>query len=298
MSESLKSYTVSEQETGTGEDTMETESIVYFHPTQDMYKMAAAKRHWWEGTVLPENILRAEDAGGFFVPVDCTVPHFYYKKKPWPEEVLSQAMETVLHGAPGLADAFLHPQVMTLMSERQRERWEPRRETMEKLAASLLAASAADSLFQKGRVNVLLGRPGDTDWQMEMTRRLLDPYLPRINSLIFHFEEVDGTDIWEETADQLEEYGYEYGLVPGMRPYLKTQKGLCCSRERCGGVILDYADTPRYPRVEREGRTVYADLTSNQEKEQVCIGKNGCILYISPLKYLDTIVKTGYDRKT
>ena len=275
---------------------METESIVYFHPIQDMHKMTAAKRHWWEGISLPGRVLRAEDAGGFFVPVDCLVPHYYYKKKPWPQEILSEAMATVLHGAPGLADAFLHPEVMTLVSEDRKERWTPRRETMERLSAGLLAACAADCLFQRGMVNVLLGRSEDTDWQMEMTRRLLAPYLPRINSLIFHYEEVEGTDIWEEAADELEAYGYEYGLVPCMKPYLTSEEALRCDRERCGGLILDYAEKPRYPRVEREGQTVYADLTSNREKELRYAGKNGRILYISPLKYLDTIVKNSYDR--
>lgn len=276
---------------------METESIVYFHPMQDMHKITAAKRHWWEDAALPRKVLRAEDAGGFFVPVDCQVPCFYYKKRTWPKEVLQEAMEHVMHGAPGLADAFLHPQIMTLLSEERRARWEPRRETVERLAAGMLAACAADCLFRRGMVTVLLGRPEDTDWQMEMTRKLLTPYLPRINSLIFYYEEVEGTDIWEETADELEAYGYEYGLVPGMKPYMGSEEGFRCGRERCGGVILDYADMPRYPRVEREGQTVYADLYSHPEKERNCAGKNGRILYISLLKYLDTVVKNGYYKK-
>lgn len=276
---------------------METESIVYFHSMQDMHKMTAAKRHWWESVSLTGEVLPAETAGGFFVPVDCPVPPFYYKRKPWPQEVLAQAMEHVLHGAPGLADACLHPQIMTLMSDEYIKRWEPRRETVERLSAALLAACASDCLYHRGRVTVLLGRPEDTDWQMGMTGRLLAPYLQRINSLTFHYEEVEGTDIWEEAADELEMYGYEYGLVPEMRPYLASGEGLCCGRERCGGVILDYADTPRHPRVEREGQTVYADLTSNPQKELNCARKNGRILYSSPLKYLDTVVKSEYYKK-
>lgn len=276
---------------------METESIVYFHPAQEEYKITAAKKHWWESASLQAKVLPAEAASGHFVTVDCPVPPFCYKKKPWKQEILSSAMEAVMHGAPGLADAFLHPQIMTLVSYEQKKRWETRRETMERLFAALLASYAADCLFQKGRVTVLLGLPEDTDWQMEMTRRLLAPYLPRINSLIFYYEEVEGLDIWEETADELEAYGYEYGLVPGMKPYLISGEGLRCGRERCGGAVLDYADTPRFPRVEREGRTVYADFVSNPEKEQSCTRKNGRILYISPLKYLDTVVKNEYYRK-
>lgn len=273
---------------------METESIVYFHPMHDRYKMIAAKKHWWENVTLPGKVLPAEATGGVFVPVDCPIPLFYYKKKSWRPEILADAMETVVGAVPGMADAFLHPQIMTLVSEERKERWKPRRETVERLSAALLAGHAAECLFQRGKVNVLLGRHEDTDWQMAMTRRLLSPYLPRINSLVFHYEEVEGTDIWEETAEELEMYGYEYGLVPGMKPYLVLEEGLRCGRERCSGVILDYADTQRSPRVEREGQTVYADLTSSPEKEQSYARKNGRILYSSPLKYLDTVVKNEY----
>ena len=67
---------------------METESIVYFHPMQETYKMTAAKKHWWESVSLPGKVLPAQAAGGFFVLVDCPVPLFYYKKKPRKQENL------------------------------------------------------------------------------------------------------------------------------------------------------------------------------------------------------------------
>lgn len=275
---------------------METETIVYFHPApEQMYKNNAAKKHWWQDAVLREKNLTAEKTEGFFTPVDCPIPPFYYKKRPWPPEILSEAMERVLHRAEGMADAFLHPDIVTCVSEKYAERWEMRKETMEKLGACLLAAYAADCLHEKGRVTVLLGSPDDTDMQMELTYRLLMPYLSRINSLLFYYEEVEGTDIWEETGVYLEEYGYEYGLVPEMRPYLAAETGLCCGKDRCGGVILDFAAAPRYPRMERD-KVIYIDLVPGWEKERNCIRKNGGILYVSPPKYLDTIVKTGYDR--
>lgn len=278
---------------------METERIIYFHPAEEeVHKNTAAKKHWWQDAVLRERSLTAEETGGFFVPVDCPIPAFYYKKKPWPQEILSEAMEEVLHRATGMADAFLHPDIMTLVSEKYAGRWEVRSETMERLAACLLAACAADCLRQKGSVTVLLGSPDDTERQMETVWQLLSPYLPRINSLLFYYEEVEGTDIWEETAVWLEEYGYEYGLAPAMRSYLKEAEGLRCGRDRCGGVILDFAPQARYPRTEREERVIYVDLASVQEKERSCIRKNGQILYVSPFKYLDTVVKSSYDRKT
>lgn len=275
---------------------MEEETIVYFHPApEQMNKNNAAKKHWWQDALLRERNLTAAEAGGFFLPVDCPIPPFYYKRKPWPPEILSEAMERILHRADGMADAFLHPDIMTYVSEKYAGRWEMRRETAERLGAGLLAVYAADCLHEKGKVTVLLGSPEDTDRQMEMTLGLLTPYLPRINSLLFYYEEVEGVDIWEETGYYLEEYGYGYGLVPAMRPYLAGEEGIRCGKERCGGVILDLAGGWRDPRMEREG-TVYVDLFSNREKERNCIRKRGEILYTSPLKYLDTIVKTGYDR--
>lgn len=275
---------------------METETIIYFHPaSEQMYKNNAVKKHWWQDAVLGEKKLTTAETGGFFSPIDCPIPPFYYKKRPWPPEILSEAMERILHHAEGMADAFLHPDIMTNMSEKYAARWETRRETMERLGACLLASYAAGCLHEKGRVAVLLGSPEDTDLQMQMTRELLRPYLSRINSLLFYYEEVEGTDIWEETGAYLEEYGYEYGLVPELRPYFAGEKGPCCKKGRCGGVILDFAATPRYPKTEQE-KVIYVDLASNREKERNCIRKNGEVFYVSPLKYLDTIVKTGYDR--
>lgn len=276
---------------------METDTIIYFHPTQgQMHKNTAAKKHWWQDAALREEKLGLEKTGGFFLSVDCAIPPYYYKKKPWTGELLSAAMEEVVHRADGMADAFLHPDIMTYMSEKFRERWEMRRDTFERLSACLLAACASGPLHEKGRVAVLLGKPEETDWQMELTQNLLLPYLSRINSLLFYYEEVAGTDIWEEMAAYLETYDYEYGLVPAMHPYSTGEEGLCCGRERCSGVILDFANTARHPRLEREDGTVYVDLTSDRERERSCMRKNGHVLYVSPLKYLDTIVKTGYDR--
>ena len=145
---------------------METETIIYFHPeTERMNKNNAAKKHWWQDAVLKERNLTAEKTGGFFVPVDCPIPPFYYKRRAWPPEILSEAMERILHRAEGMADAFLHPNIMTCVSEKYAGRWEMRRETAERLGACLLASYAADCLHEKGRVTVLLGSPDDTDLQ-------------------------------------------------------------------------------------------------------------------------------------
>lgn len=277
---------------------MEAQSILYFHPAREgMYKNDALKRHWWQKAMLQGQILTGESSEETFLLVDCPIPPFYYQKKPWPPEVLSEAMDRVLREARGMADAFLHPQIMTSVSEKCGERWEPHRETVENLVSVLLARYASDRLYEQGEAVVLLGRPEDTAWQMEMTARLLWPYLSRINCLTFFYEEVEGADIWEETEDCLETYGYEYGLIPRLLPYAEGEGGYRCGREKCGGVILDYCSSARYPRMRNHEQAVYVDLCSDRTKALACGRKGGEILYVSPLKYLDTAVKNSYDKK-
>ena len=277
---------------------MEAQSILYFHPAPEgMYKNDALKRHWWQKTVLQRQPLPQESYEASFRLVDCPVPSFYYQKKPWAPEILSEAMDDVLQEARGMADAILHPQIMTYMSEKYKERWEPRRETLENLVSVLLARYAADHLYEQGEAVVLLGESEETAWQMEMTARLLWPYLSRINRLSFFYEGVEGVDIWEETADCLDAYGYEYGLAPRMIPYRDGEEGCRCGTEKCGGVILDYCSSARHPRMRHKERIVYVDLCSDRTKALACGRKGGEILYVSPLKYLDTAVKSSYDKK-
>ena len=277
---------------------MEAQSILYFYPAPGgMYKNDALKRHWWQKAVLQGRALAGESSEETFLLAGCPIPAFYYQKKPWTPEALSEAMDEVLQKAPGMPDAFLHPQIMTYVSEKYRERWEPRRETLENLLSVLLTRYAADRLYEQGEAVVLLGRPEETMWQMEMTARLLWPYLSRINRLSFFYEEVEGVDIWEETEDCLEAYGYEYGLAPRMIAYRDGEEGYQCGREKCGGVILDYCSSARHLRIRHQEQTVYVDLCSDRTKALACGRKGGEILYVSPLKYLDTAVKNSYDRK-
>lgn len=70
---------------------------------------------------------------------------------------------------------------------------------------------------------------------------------------------------------------------------------LTCGKEKCGGMILDYGGQFRYPRILPEGG-IYIDTVSAMEKERQLRRKGLSIPYLSPLKYLDTMVKNSYDR--
>ena len=281
---------------------MEAETIVYYHPMmQPPHQDCAAKRHWWQDAslqerILPQQRLTAADGKNPITLVDCPVPPFSYKRKIWKPEALSECMESVLHRTSGMADVYLHPQVMTYLAEIYRERWETCRETLEVLLINLLADYGAFCLREQGQAAVLLGAPQDTEWQMEMTWRLLEPYLDRVNVLVFYYIEMEEADIGEELSYHLERYYYEYGLVPQLIPYQeKTRQGHESGRKQAG-VILDYGSSASYICNKSAKACVYIDMTSSSHKEQMYARRSGQILYVSPLNYLDTMVKNSYDR--
>ena len=311
---------------------------------------AACRAHWSD--VQSMGIRRYGDMHtaypAEFDVIGCPVPPFYYRHKPWKPEILSEAMENVLHRIEGMADAWLHPQIGEMLTEQYNRCWEPRRDTMRMVVKRLTEQYAAGVISRSGEAVVLLGKPEDTDWQMEMTRELLLPYLPRINRLLIFYEEIAETDIWMELGNHLDEYYYEYGLVPQLEPYVwsyggrttdfygipdtrnrlvtcgqpdmgsgmemqrevdegnniavqtepeKQQDTLKCGKTKCCGLILDYCEDFRYPKIMPGSSAVYLDVMSASGKERLLGRKTPRIPYISPLKHLDTMVKSSYYRK-
>lgn len=276
---------------------MESGSIVYFHPPYGQtHTIAAAKRHWWQKADLQGREVVFHYETPPFLLTACEIPPFYYRDKRWPPQLLSEAMDMVLQNACGMAKPYLHPQIVRYVSEMYAARWEADRETLERLMESMLASYGASCLYEAGAVTVLLGGDEDRMWQMEMTGRLLAPYLPRINSLLFYYEEREEIDVWEETAELLEDYAYEYGLAAEMLPYQKGKSGWRCGKKRCRGLLLDYREADKGPMAEPEERAVYLRLFPDPAKESACVLKYGQVLYASPLKYLDTVVKNSYHR--
>lgn len=330
---------------------MEREKIIYYYPMREQREgrkhQFAAKRRWFQEAALEarrlDGVYGDGAAGGGrgsegmrgnmrssvvqapeFEVIGCAVPPYYYRNRAWKPQILSEAMERVPRRVEGMTDTWIHPQIATLLTEEYEGRFAMRRETVQMVTAQLVRQYAARVIGTCGEVVVLLGEPADTDLQMEMTRELLQPYLPKINRLLIFYEEIAETDIWMELGSHLDEYYYEYGLVPQLEPYIvsygagatdtgaeQRQVGgtqseavgqpqeqhstLKCGKPRCGGMILDYSRQFRYPKIMPESRAVYIDVVSKAEKERLLGRKNPWIPYISPLKYLDTIVKSGYD---
>ena len=337
---------------------MEQETIIYYYPMpEEMTREEnryAAKKHWFQDASLKTALLARQEE---FQVLGCAVPPFYYRRKPWKAQILSETMETVLGDASGMADTCLHPAVKALLTEEYCSKWMPRASTIRMFIKYLLEEYAGKGFACCSQVTVLLGRPEDTDRQMEMTWELLQPFLPRVNRMVIYYEKQEipqrgewpqrteweeadtesipvdertaedrrgrslpeggsrrSRDVWEEASGEqeeqeelseyLEDYYYEYGLVPQLEPYVKSRAqpsgesmtaGLKCGKAKCGGVILDYCGQFRYPRMLPEGG-IYIDTVSVMEKERQLMRKGLSVPYLSPLKYLDTMVKNSYDR--
>lgn len=313
---------------------MEQETIIYYYPmTEQMAREEnryAAKKHWFQETSLKTVLIASQEE---FQVLGCAVPPFYYRHKPWKAQVLSEVMETVLGDAAGMTDTWLHPEIKALLTAEYCSKWTPRESTIRMLVRHLLAEYAGETFARCDRVTVLLGYSADTNRQMETTWELLQPFLPRINRMLIYYEkriisrreewqqdkkereeqeEREEQDIQDELKEYLGDYYYEYGLVPQLEPYVKPRTAgaeavpalqlegaesaqLKCGKAKCGGAILDYCDQFRYPKILPEGG-VYIDTVSVMDKERQLRRKDLSVPYLSPLKYLDTMVKNSYDR--
>ena len=204
-------------------------------------------------------------------------------------------MESVVRRADGLVDTFLHPQIAVMLAEEYGEKWIPRKNTVQMLVECLMEQHAQRVIERCGEAVILLGEAADADWQMEMAGELFQPYLPKINRLLIFYEEIAESDIWMELGRHLDDYYYEYGLVPQVEPYLESADGLRCAKHRISGIILDYGSRFRYPKIMPDSCAVYIDTVSECDKERLLGRKTPLTPYVSPLKYLDTMVKNSYD---
>lgn len=286
---------------------MEQETILYYYPLpakpDGTDNTTAARKHWFQEAVLHTALLARQEE---FCVLGCAVPPFSYRKRAWKAPVLYEAMETALHTAAGMTDTFVHPDILRLLGPERQGRWQPREDTIKMLLKYLLGQQAGEAPALSGMVTVLLGQPRDAARQLETTWELLEPYLPRVNRMLLYYEgQEDGLEALQE---YLEAYYYEYGLVPQPIPYRRTRTAesdsfsgesaavLRCGKERCSGVILDFAEGYRYPKT-GSWACAYIDAVSDGEKERLFGRKSPAAAYLSPLKYLDTLVKNSYDRK-
>ena len=155
-------------------------------------------------------------------------------------------------------------------------------------------------------VALLLGNAIFPEEQLERFTETMQPCFPYINRLTVVLELADESGYVAnenrdriETAidDLLEMLYYEYGLVgriwkaDGYKPQPPEIRN-----GQCPILFLDYGYEGKLPYSMMKNGGTYIDVLSSGEKERRINKKCSKISYMSPLKYLDTMVKSGYDK--
>ena len=103
---------------------------------------------------------------------------------------------------------------------------------------------------------------------------------------------------WEEAiADYTEELYYEYGLVAIVQCGREFRLNRSSTMNGHNPVLfLDFGYSGNIPLRAIKAGDIYLDVFSSEKKETLFRRKCTEVSYISPRKYLDTVVKSGYDK--
>lgn len=145
-------------------------------------------------------------------------------------------------------------------------------------------------------VVLLLGNALFPEEQMQYFMDMMKPYFPRINHLTILYENDD--DRWEDAiSEYTEEIYYEYGLVTQVRRGSDSPvKKYSVRIGQSTALFLDYGSPDLLHLRALKAGDIYLDVFSKEEKEAIFRRKYMEISYFSPRKYLDTMVKSGYDK--
>ena len=184
-------------------------------------------------------------------------------------------------------------------------------DTFMELRDELTEELLAEFMLEKpGNIVLLLGDTDFPERQLDFFGRLLIPYLPRINRMTVLYaggKEADSDGQTDEDISQTyqtqriteateafgEELYYEYGLVVQTESIWNYAKH---RRKEDGRVLyLDGGSEGRMPAYSLKKGDLYLDMVSSAILKTRIERLNIDICYLSPRKYLDTIVKSGYD---
>lgn len=288
---------------------MGNETILYyvFEEAITGYKRNV-KKHFWQ-KITPLSFVVEEDELSI---VTVMIPML---DKGWKREKLIKFMQEGIKEYPdyvGNAEVIIHSDLKQILM--QEESFSP---VFWDLADILLN----DNFYVKKRISdklslkddvkgsmlrvpesvvLLLGNSFFPEEQIERFTEMLHPYFSYVNQLTIVYEQDDEkADITyvEAVDDLLEMLYYEYGLVAriwnedGYKPQPPDIKN-----GRYSTLFLDYGYQGKLPYSMMRNGGTYIDVLSSEEKKRRINKKCSKISYLSPRKYLDTMVKSGYDK--
>ena len=223
------------------------------------------------------------------------------EQKVWKKEKLLRLMQNSVTRQPfylGDAEVVIHPEIQQMLTQTEefpRIFWS----IAEKLLTKRLHTLKPHTKYASNKrlsvyggavpesVVLLLNDAVFPEEQIQRFSEMMQPYFPRINHLSILY---GAEDWWEEAlANYADELYYEYGLVCQIKQGgdfpLKKQS-----------LFLDYGYPGNIPLHALQEGGIYLDVASSEKKETVIRQKCMRVSYLSPRKYLDTVVKSGYDK--
>lgn len=148
---------------------------------------------------------------------------------------------------------------------------------------------------------LLLGNDMFPEQQMRHFVEFMQPFFSKINHLTIVYDaEEEGQERSEVLTEYTDEFYYEYGLMTQIMQPMQIKADKAKQREKSGRqserIFLDYGYGEELPFRMLQPGDIYLDVAASGEKEKHLKRKCEEISYLSPLKYLDTTVKSGYDK--
>ncbi len=252
---------------------MEGEKILYFY----LKEGERWKKHGWSRGKMAVEHLGMEEGGMLGC---CGVPEFCRKNRAWKEDRLRDAMGRTVEEQKA-EEFYLQPQLALLAG------------VEEKLPPEVLLKKVLGQVPCMEYLVYIGGGGGKRSaWEEEELREerqllfyLLSPYLARINHFALATDRPEG---YEEFTDYIyEEYGIPTAVAKMDRPYGKDGRTVILDRGKGWEIAL--GAVPR--------RASYVDFWSEERKRKRIEKEREDIRYISVVKFLDTLVKNGYNTR-
>ena len=201
----------------------------------------------------------------------CFVPEYERRKQLWEEDILTEKMNTVW--TQGLWQTYyLHPRLAAMSGIR------------ENAVPEMLLEMLFDKIPCWEYLYCIGSDSRHNDVDVDILRCRLGRYLPRINHFTLIGEE---TEEWRAFGEYIYE---EYGIPAA---YMRQMEGRGAKSGRT--VVLDARKDYRVPYSAIPEGAFYVDLWSVEEKRVQMAKMRRDVRYVSVVKFLDTIVKNGYN---
>ena len=292
---------------------MGNETILYYVTEESITgTVNYIKRHFWQKITLSSFIIENMMGKSEMKLIVVIIPAM---KKEWKPEKLLKLMQEAAEGYQeqfAEAEIVLHPQVGQMLGrQEEQDTFSPvYRVLTEEFLADIFSRQhvkrnekgiARESRKKReescpASVVLLFGNHLFPEEQMQKFMELMQPYFPRINRLFILYD--TKTDRFEDAIQHdTEELYYEYGLVS----QIQCGKGSVLKRFMVESgqspvLFMDCGYPGGIPFGAIKKGDFYLDVVSDEKKGTLFRRKSMEISYVSPRKYLDTLVKSGYDK--